>query len=1490
MRRLSFVLMVAAAFILPETAAAQFEAPPEIHIVAPLNGATRHSLNPKIRVEYGMGGCLDDGNGGCNPDLGTLLIKKGSTDITSSFTATEWYAENGTGAYGNVNLTVNSWNTLYAEICNNYELCADTTISVYITSDPQPSVIIGAHNPSMYDPGACAAVPAVPGGAFACEALVLSHGIPGYVSLDALRSTGVVYSTRSAMSQITVPLSLSLVWDNAATSVRVWLNGGDTTKYWNPSDWGGASSGSVTRRIALSRAESTQAGGYIGRQIIKVRARIQTAQGYYEDSMKLDTIPFYFERDSLTTPIARGWGIAGMARIYKGSGHAPNTSGPTGDVLLVQSGGGIAYYKHVSTSADTLKYGRPAGMFATLVRLPDSLRFVMLAMDGTKNYFKWVTALGFARLDSVETPVGKTVIAYRDTAPGFPETITDPKGKQIKFFYDGLGLGSLDSICSPAGADQRCTSFTYGTSGGNTVLVKITTPDGGKDTLTYSGSPHWSLLTGFKPRGRDSYTITYHDGIARPAGVIQPSSSDTLKYLAPQLAGATITTATSGSPAPSAIGDSAWGWVRPPLGPTSYFTADWLGNTVLSKGPNNKVGKVARNSAGQPTLSAFDGQNLMHWTYNAMGAVTTIRTEGADTTKLTYLGDCGSGTGYPCQLSQQVVKNTPLPPDTTILHYGGDLLVDSVYRSNGPALGNSGVSRTWYGANARVDSTLDAQGHRRKFSYEGTWGNLSMARSDSILGKCPIMSCQQVIDTTVFGHDALNGRVEWTRRGNAGLKVTTFRDRVARDTMAVAGVDTSGAPKDTTRTRINVASRTVTVIDAKGNSIEFLSDGRGRMVRQTDPASAKDTFAYDGNDRLIKWKTRRGDSLMYTYDSLSRVRTKVLSGTGGGTWTYGYHGTYSTLDTLLGPADSLYRVRNSKGWMTEEKTRVNAVTRTVKYGYNQSGSLDTLKNPWNETYLYGWDAANRARTVTNPWSETFSIRHSTEGLVTSIVFPTGTDQLSYDASHRVKSAGLSGEVTYTRDTVTKGLASIKRAGVTQSFTYDHLGRLASEAVDSAGYGPSSEAYTYDKAGNRSGTGYSYDNRNAALLRPKIAGDTVFSPGDSIVYDATGNPVSWTNRATRQLDSLFWNAENQLIRLRRRDTAGGNVQLDVEYGYDGMGRRIKQVGIGVPDRYYVWNGWDLLAQTDSNGNPVTKYTFYPHGIDLPLAMRKDTTTTLFHLDGQGNVYLLTEKVMGSRRSEYRFRAWGDRYNAMTENVASPLTYKAREGDRETGLVYMRNRYYSSRLERFLNQDPLGTAPTYGFAFNDPVNLSDPSGLFPFLGLILAVLGAVHDHSNFYCANGGTYDIDFDQCWGWDGRMRDTDDPSGMAPHGAFHSSIFTDLAESVGKLLYGSTVLGSFSDNGVDVTIYRADRNMGEWDGKAMGNAMWIRETDDIHFNMRTIAHEYVHIQQQQSGAVWMWLHYGAQSLLGGYCNNSYEIEAYLKTQTSWTCGGTTYVR
>jgi hypothetical protein len=166
----SSLLVFLAALVAADPATAQFPptGPPQISIVAPTHLSTRHGLNPQIQVEYAIGGaCLDSGDGSCDPNPLTLVVKlngganlaQGLDGPNPGWTITEWSATNGSGGVGvdafngTVGQTVT--NTLYAKICNEYD-CAEQTITVYIALE-EPEIALGAQHPSLFDPGACAA-------------------------------------------------------------------------------------------------------------------------------------------------------------------------------------------------------------------------------------------------------------------------------------------------------------------------------------------------------------------------------------------------------------------------------------------------------------------------------------------------------------------------------------------------------------------------------------------------------------------------------------------------------------------------------------------------------------------------------------------------------------------------------------------------------------------------------------------------------------------------------------------------------------------------------------------------------------------------------------------------------------------------------------------------------------------------------------------------------------------------------------------------------------------------------------------------------------------------------------------------------------------------------------------------------------------------------------------------------------------------------------
>jgi RHS repeat-associated protein len=100
---------------------------------------------------------------------------------------------------------------------------------------------------------------------------------------------------------------------------------------------------------------------------------------------------------------------------------------------------------------------------------------------------------------------------------------------------------------------------------------------------------------------------------------------------------------------------------------------------------------------------------------------------------------------------------------------------------------------------------------------------------------------------------------------------------------------------------------------------------------------------------------------------------------------------------------------------------------------------------------------------------------------------------------------------------------------------------------------------------------------------------------------------------------------------------------------------------------------------------------------------------FLTDGLGSTLGLTDDT-GSLVTQYSYEPFGagSASGASSNNTAQ---YTGREND-GTGLYFYRARYYSTALQRFISEDPIGYAGginLYAYVDNNPIGFTDPSGL-------------------------------------------------------------------------------------------------------------------------------------------------------------------------------------
>ncbi|MDT8436692.1 MAG: RHS repeat-associated core domain-containing protein [Gemmatimonadota bacterium] len=234
------------------------------------------------------------------------------------------------------------------------------------------------------------------------------------------------------------------------------------------------------------------------------------------------------------------------------------------------------------------------------------------------------------------------------------------------------------------------------------------------------------------------------------------------------------------------------------------------------------------------------------------------------------------------------------------------------------------------------------------------------------------------------------------------------------------------------------------------------------------------------------------------------------------------------------------------------------------------------------------------------------------------------------------------------------------------------------------------SWTYDAVGNRTGAGIAVDLGNLLAAADPF----------TFVYDQAGRTIE--KRRTGFVQTFHWNAIGQLDSVV---TNGAVTRMR----YDGFGRRVRREGPSGTEQY-VWDGDDLHLILDGTGAVKAKLTCYP-GIDAPHSLQIGFERYHYALDHAGNVVGLFDDD-GNVAGRYRYDPWGRPQGAALDSVYNPLRFQAREWDEETGLYYVRARYYDPDTGRFLSPDPIGLEGginPYVFAGNDPVHLRDPSGL-------------------------------------------------------------------------------------------------------------------------------------------------------------------------------------
>jgi RHS repeat-associated protein len=262
------------------------------------------------------------------------------------------------------------------------------------------------------------------------------------------------------------------------------------------------------------------------------------------------------------------------------------------------------------------------------------------------------------------------------------------------------------------------------------------------------------------------------------------------------------------------------------------------------------------------------------------------------------------------------------------------------------------------------------------------------------------------------------------------------------------------------------------------------------------------------------------------------------------------------------------------------------------------------------------------------------------------------------------------------------------------------------------------AYVYDGVGNRMSmknsagmTAYAYD-----------ADDRLVTAGtNSFTYDANGNRLTKTSGTTTM--TYFFDALNRLTKV----SGGGIAAL---YQYDGDGNRVWQQA-GAASYQYVLDvarrAATVLEEDGSDGSIDFQY-------GLSLLSGSSATLEQFHQqDGLGSTVDVTD-ANDTMKASYTYDPWGKLLNPIDAlGTKDKFKFTGEALDPQTGLYYLRARYYDAVVGRFISRDPFAgrallpaTTNRYVYVNNSPLRFRDRTGLAPEptgagdLGLVSGVL--------------------------------------------------------------------------------------------------------------------------------------------------------------------------
>ena len=551
------------------------------------------------------------------------------------------------------------------------------------------------------------------------------------------------------------------------------------------------------------------------------------------------------------------------------------------------------------------------------------------------------------------------------------------------------------------------------------------------------------------------------------------------------------------------------------------------------------------------------------------------------------------------------------------------------------------------------------------------------------------------------------------------------------------------------------SARRVTQVSASAggkqykNAYAYENDRLKTVSHNTDGSAANDVtyrFAYDAVGRPTE--THVGSRLLsrnvYNADgTLQKVTYGNSSAASAQEVMYGYDDFRRLKDVRFGGDTApryeyAYNARGGVAWV--RNNRLNTIARsdydfggrprsmvtqaasganvyTARVDYDTCGRLARFAEQVGASRAayetaFGYDREDRPTALTygSSASRTENAYDGLGRLSTRKVYVNGS---AYTTAYAYAPGAESGQTTALVQEITQpgenhsyaydnvgNIVSAARNGVTTTYAYDALGQLIRVNDPSDG----TWTYEYDCGGNiLNKKQYAYTTGTPGTVQQIVSyayGDADWKDkltrynGVDIAYDAIGNPIQdgvWT---------YTWENGRQLRRMAYDATIA-------EFVYNADGLRVQKTVNGVATNYTL-HGKNIVHMTKGNA----ELHFWYDAQNRPAIVEFNGTKYGYLYNLQGDVIGLIDSA-NTEVVKYTYDAWGKPLSvtgslANTIGYYNPFRYRGYVYDVETGLYYLRSRYYNPSWGRFVNADTLFNNNLYSYCNNRPAIMADSKG--------------------------------------------------------------------------------------------------------------------------------------------------------------------------------------